>query len=151
MPTIEDAQIFNYARPEFERGKRAVRLCRGARMIAAIQVVKDGGETNLHAHPHMDGFWMVLSGRARFYNDETTVVAELGKYEGIYIPRNYQYWFESASSEPLEIMQVEAADMDFEELRGEKRRINYTPFTREDPEDLVTDAVVSSVASKDRT
>jgi mannose-6-phosphate isomerase-like protein (cupin superfamily) len=141
----EDAQVFKYERPEFETGKRAVRLCKNGRMTAAIQVVKTGGETNLHAHPHMDGFWMVLSGRARFYNDVETVVAELGPFEGIFIPRNYKYWFQSASEEPLELVQVEASDKDFNELKGQSRRVNYTPFTREDPADLVTDGVTAVV------
>jgi mannose-6-phosphate isomerase-like protein (cupin superfamily) len=145
----EDAQLFEYVQPEFKTGKRAVRLCKSNRMIAAIQVVKSGGETNLHAHPHMDGFWMVLSGRARFYNDKTTVVAELGRHQGIFIPKGYRYWFESASEEPLEIMQVEASDRDFGELKSDSRRINYTPFIREDPTDLISDGRTAAIPPAD--
>jgi mannose-6-phosphate isomerase-like protein (cupin superfamily) len=144
---VDEAQIFRYEQPSFERGKRAVRLVRSPRVTAAIQVVKDGGETNLHSHPHMDGFWMVLSGRARFYCDKTTVMADLGPLEGVFIPRNFKYWFEAASEEPLEIIQVECTDVDFAELRGERRRIDHTPFTRRDPADLISEGVVASVAA----
>lgn len=147
LAATEDAQIFRYEQPTFDRGKRAVRLVRSPRVTAAIQVVKDGGETNLHAHPHMDGFWMVLSGRARFYNDKTTVMAELGPLEGVFIPRNFKYWFEAASDEPLEIVQVECTDVDFAELRNERRRIDYTPVTRRDPADLITEGLIGTVAA----
>jgi mannose-6-phosphate isomerase-like protein (cupin superfamily) len=32
-----------------------------------IQVAKEGGENNLHYHANVDGFWMVLKGKAKFY------------------------------------------------------------------------------------
>jgi mannose-6-phosphate isomerase-like protein (cupin superfamily) len=100
-------------------------------LFATIQVVKEGGETNLHAHPHLDGVWFVMSGRARFYSDEHTLAAELGPHEGILIPRGAKYWFESAGDEPLEIFQVECADIPFrshDELMTERK--DYTPPRR---------------------
>jgi mannose-6-phosphate isomerase-like protein (cupin superfamily) len=69
--------------------------------------VREGGENNLHSHRGMDGFWMVLAGRVRFYGPGDVVIGEFGKYEGILIPRGEQYWFESASNdEELEILQM---------------------------------------------
>lgn len=66
------------------------------------------GKTNLHSHSSVDGFWMVLSGRVRFYGEDDVVLGEFGKHEGVMIPRNFKYWFESVGSEPLELLQVEA-------------------------------------------
>ena len=77
-------------------------------MIAAVQVVKKGGETNLHSHSAMDGLWFVLKGKAKFYGAEHVLLGEVGPHEGVFIPRGVSYWFESSSNEVLEILQVES-------------------------------------------
>lgn len=120
------SQVFRYAKPEFERGKRAIRLARTDRMFANVQIVKQGGENELHSHEHLDGFWMVLRGRARFYGDGDVVLGDFGPHEGILVPRNFAYWFESSGEEDLEILQVEAFDIaipvrDENALRGERK------------------------------
>ena len=38
------------------------------------------------------------------------MIAELGTHEGVFIPRNFAYWFEKVGEEDLEILQVEALD-----------------------------------------
>jgi mannose-6-phosphate isomerase-like protein (cupin superfamily) len=113
MGAEETAEIqrVKYTTPALKGPKTHVVLARTDRMLAAVQVVTKGGETNLHAHRHLDGLWFVLKGRARFYSDETTVAAELGAHEGVLVPRGAKYWFESAGSEPLEILQVESSDI----------------------------------------
>lgn len=105
------ARLFRYTKPETETRKTFVTLARTDRMLAYVQVLREGGENNLHSHGHLDGFWMVLKGRARFYGDGDRLLADLGPHEGILVPRNFRYWFESASPEPLELLQVEAADI----------------------------------------
>ncbi len=123
------AQTFHYTKPEFEKGKHFIRLARTDRMYANIQVIKQGGENNLHSHKHLDGFWFVLKGRARFYGEGDAVVADLGPHEGVLIPRNFAYWFESAGEEDLELLQVEAFDValpDMAAIRAD--RVNHTPL-----------------------
>jgi mannose-6-phosphate isomerase-like protein (cupin superfamily) len=105
------AKAFRYEKPEFEGGKRAVRLGRTDRMLANLQVVKQGGENELHSHRHLDGFWMVIRGHARFYGEGNALLGDFGPYEGIVIPRGFPYWFESTGGEDLEILQVEAFDI----------------------------------------
>lgn len=61
-------------------------------------------------HTAMDGFWFVLSGRARFYSEGDALVADLGPHEGILVPAGAKYWFESGDCEQLELLQVEAID-----------------------------------------
>jgi mannose-6-phosphate isomerase-like protein (cupin superfamily) len=108
--TIREPQVFKYEKPETDRPKANVVLSRTDISLGAVQVVRTGGETNLHAHKHMEGFWFVLAGRARFYTDNDEIVAELGKHEGVLIPRGYRYWFEAIEDEELEILQVESFD-----------------------------------------
>jgi hypothetical protein len=50
------------------------------------------------------------------------LLAELGPLQGIHLPRGFFYWFESASPETLEILQVEAID---KTVKNE--RLNATP------------------------
>lgn len=108
------AQVFRYERPDFKGVKRSVELCRSDILRGLVQVVNEGGENNLHAHTGDDAFWMVLGGAAKFYGEGDKLIAELKKHEGIFIPRGFKYWFESAGDEPLEILRVSARDQTVE-------------------------------------
>src|SRR5688572_25248442 len=110
-PERPGPRSFCYAKPEFDRGKQVVMLARTDRMIGLVQVLKEGGENNLHSHPHLDGFWMVLKGRVKFYGEGDVLLGDLGPNEGILIPRGSRYWFERAGDEDLEILQIEAFDV----------------------------------------
>ena len=101
--------MFRYERRELSGRKSAQILCRSDLLIAAVQAVGDGGETNLHVHNKLDGFWFVLRGRATFYTTDDEVVGVLGPLDGVLIPRGFPYWFESTGDETLEILQVEAS------------------------------------------
>lgn len=111
MSTTEaQAHVFKYERPELNgRSKKVVILGRTDISVGAVQLLSHGGENNLHSHQYLDGYWFVLSGRVRFYTTDDEVVADLGQYEGVLIPRGYPYWFESSSDEPLELLQFEAS------------------------------------------
>jgi mannose-6-phosphate isomerase-like protein (cupin superfamily) len=113
---IQEAKIFKYKTPEFEGVKKSMLLCNSDLMKVMVQVVKDGGENNLHSHTGDDAFWYVINGAVKFYG-------EFKKGEGILIPRGFQYWFESSASEPLEILRVTAKDQNVE-----NKRVNYTPL-----------------------
>ncbi len=118
-----------YERPEtLERQRTIVWLGRTDRLVADVQVVTEGGETNLHSHGHLDGFWYVLKGRAKFYGEDNVLLGDLGPNQGILLPRGSKYLFVSDSAEPLEILQVEVSDKPFrtqEELMAD--RTDYTP------------------------
>ena len=101
-----------YARPSALKFSRGVTmLVRSDIMIAAVQIFTEGaGERNLHSHDERDGFWFVLSGKARFYDLDDRVIAEPSAHEGVFVPRSVPYWFESIGPEPLEILQLQAID-----------------------------------------
>jgi mannose-6-phosphate isomerase-like protein (cupin superfamily) len=146
--TVSDSQavIFKYEKETSIGRKKVHSLCRTDRIYGAVQVVREGGETNLHSHTYLDGFWFVLSGRARFYTTDDEVLGELGPHEGILIPRGFPYWFERAGEDDLEIVQVEASSREaktVEEFAG--GRIDYTP-----PHPDLVKAGVSQAARADR-
>lgn len=111
-PPRGPAKVMKYVQPEEDfAGKALIRLVQSDILMGNVQVVREGGDNNLHSHAGMDGFWFVLKGKARFYGPENdTVIAELGPHQGVFIPRNFAYWFEKIGDEELEILQVEAID-----------------------------------------
>lgn len=105
-----EATVFKYQRPaELKRSKTIVDFFRGDIMNASVQVVREGGENNLHKHPTQDGFWMVLAGQVNFYGAGDKLLAELHPSEGIHIPRGFPYWFESTGETALELLHVVAS------------------------------------------
>jgi len=122
-----DAQVIHYERPALKDGQpKAVKmLARTDRAFLAMQLVRDGGENNLHSHAHVDGFWFVLSGRARFYTTDDELIAECGPLEGVVVPRGYPYWFESCGDDELELLQFEASDVALGEPNSD--RTDHTP------------------------
>lgn len=122
-------QVFRYKKPDLKGRPRAItRLFMSDLMCGLVQVISKGGETTLHSHAAMDGLWMVISGRARFYGENDAVIGEFGPLEGVYVPRDVKYWFECASeNEPLQILQVEGF------VRGQENK--YTSYGKESSED----------------
>ena len=113
----QEAKEFRYQTPQFEGVKKTLQVCNSDLMKVQVQVVKDGGENNLHTHTGDDAFWYVINGTVKFYGEGDKLVGEYKKGEGILIPRGYKYWFESASKEPLEILRVTAKDQNVENKR----------------------------------
>ena len=119
-------QKFAYVKPSSGTGgKLIVSLCQTDIIRGAVQVVREGGDNNLHSHTGMDGFWMVLRGRVRFYGPGDEILGEFGRHEGIAMPRNAQYWFESCGDEELELLQVVAFDRD---VKNERVDVNARKF-----------------------
>ena len=67
-------------------------------MKVQVQVVKNGGENNLHTHTGEDAFWYVISGAVKFYGEGDKLIGEYQKGEGIVIPRGFKYWIKRASA-----------------------------------------------------
>ena len=117
--------VFKYEKPApAPRPKQLAWLVKGELQQVVVQVVKDGGENNLHYHTSMDESWMVLKGRAVFWGDGDKVLAELGPHEGIFIPAGARYRFAKDGSEDLEILQVTAHDKTAPE---QENRFNVEP------------------------
>ncbi len=117
---IQAFKVFKIAPQLLDYGKTSNSLVRGEVISCGVQVIANGGETNLHAHKGNEAIWIVLSGAARFYTTEEREVATIGQYECIYIPESTPYWFESASEDNLVILRLGA------NVPGKERgRIDY--------------------------
>jgi mannose-6-phosphate isomerase-like protein (cupin superfamily) len=115
------------AQPERRKGKAYVKLVKSDLMQAEMQILTEGGENNMHSNPATDGFWWVVRGRARFY-DEDDQPTEIGAEQGIFVPRGVPYWFEKAGEDTLHLLHVSARSPNFGDV---PRRVNHRP--RNDP------------------
>jgi mannose-6-phosphate isomerase-like protein (cupin superfamily) len=86
--------------------KQIANLMRGDLLRLNVQIVKEGGENNLHYHSGGDTVWMVLKGAARFYGVGDKLLGEIGPNAGIHLPGGSRYWFEKVGPEDLEILQI---------------------------------------------
>ena len=113
LARIEEAEkgikSYRYQKPEGIGSEKArIELGRGGNVRGVIQVVKEGGENNLHYHTDADSLWMVLKGRVKFYGVDDELLGEYGPQEGIITPAYTRYWFESSGEDELELLQVGA-------------------------------------------
>ena len=113
----QDPKEFRHQTPEFPGVKKTWHVCNTDLMKVQVQVVKNGGENNLHTHTGEDAFWYVISGAVKFYGEGDKLIGEYKKGEGIVIPRGFKYWFESGAPEQLEILRVTAKDQNIENKR----------------------------------
>ncbi len=99
-------QTIKYERPQSDKVKDVNWLMRTDQVVAVVQVVKDGGENNLHYHTNADQVYFVLAGAVRFYGVGDALIGEAGPQQGIFIPGGSRYWFEKAGETDLEMLQL---------------------------------------------
>ncbi len=103
------AQTFRLRTQLLSKGRSHTILasCQGeaSAMNIAIKCYAEGGENEFHAHGKEDHTFVVLQGRARFYQPDEAP-RELGRNEGILIPAGALYKFEVACAEPLVLLRV---------------------------------------------
>ena len=98
---------FSYAKPaRTGKPKDISWLVQSGMIKCLMQVVRDGGENNLHYHTNSETIWMVMRGRVRFYGNGDKVLGEFGPEEGILMPGGARYWFEKVGDGDLELLQV---------------------------------------------
>jgi len=99
------ASFFKMRAQLLEQGRTNTPLARTENMSAILKVYASGGENGLHTHPNEDHTFVVLQGKARYYDAEGGYT-DLGKHEGIMLPAGAYYWFEAISEEPLVLLRV---------------------------------------------
>ena len=117
----KNIQLFAFARPDdIPENRRAdVRLCKGEILRGTVQILPKGFANSLHYHPAAEGFWMVLSGKVRFYGHDSQFLGEFGPMGGVLIPRNGRYWFTQEGDEEAHLLQIRGDAND-----GSKSRVD---------------------------
>ena len=131
MENLQGFELFEIKPQMVSRGKKSQRLARTDLIGASVQVAAEGGETNMHSHPHTDSIWIVLDGEATFYGagpgGSDKVAAKMKKNSGLLLKRGTPYWFESSGTTPLVILHLTARDPN---AKSENSRVNFRPRTR---------------------
>ena len=70
-------QTFSYEKPRIRPSPRPSPALRKRSLRLIVQVVKEGGDNNLHYHTKADGSWVVLKGRVRFYGAGDKVIERI--------------------------------------------------------------------------
>jgi mannose-6-phosphate isomerase-like protein (cupin superfamily) len=109
---------------------KVTRLYDGGDMIEfSVEKVDRGGDVGLHAHTGAEGAWYVLGGTARFHG-EGGVHLDLPANQGVFIPTNVAYGFESVGDETLEILHIKGRDVRI----PESARVDIEPKSRGEAE-----------------
>jgi quercetin dioxygenase-like cupin family protein len=100
-------QVYQIRTPLLRQGRLDTVLADTGNMQVRVKCYAAGGENALHTHPGEDHTFVVLAGKARFWGNEGEV-ATLERNQGIMLPANCFYWFESCADEPLVLLRVGA-------------------------------------------
>jgi len=85
-----------------------------------VRVLREGGETVMHAHTANEAIWLVVQGGVTFYDENDQPVAELGPNDGLLVPRGTRYWFSKTSKEDTIILRFGAVAQN-----DPNTRVNY--------------------------
>jgi mannose-6-phosphate isomerase-like protein (cupin superfamily) len=133
-----EAATFKLKTPLITGGRSHTPLAKTEHMNVGLNYYAPGRKNRLHTHPGEDHTFLVVDGQATFYNKEhqPTVV---NKGEGILLPENHYYYFESTGDRPLALFRVSAKKSNPKVVRvdadGNKR-------TEEENDYIVVDGAV---------
>ena len=102
-------EVSVFEEPKMSRGRAIIRMGNVAGVRPIAQVFGPGdGEIHTHSHPDEDGYWFVLSGKAKFYDRHDEVIAERGPHQALLMPHGFPYWFENAGDTNMSLLRVAA-------------------------------------------
>jgi len=105
VATRQEAKFFKMRAQMLEKGRTNTPLARTDNLWAILKVYASGGENGLHTHPNEDHTFLVLQGKARYYDADGNHT-DVGRHEGIMLPAGAYYWFEAISKEPLVLVRI---------------------------------------------
>ena len=90
-------------------GRSDLPIAATERMTVILKSYAEGGENEIHAHPHEDHVFVVLQGQASFHGPggELKVAST---YDGVVLPAGTFYRFVSSGAVPLVMLRVGCAE-----------------------------------------
>ena len=105
--TQPTAQVFSLKAPLLSSGNQDTEVYTTDLMWAHVKVYAEGGENDLHAHPAEEHAFIVLDGKATFV-DGDGVKTEVGRNEGILLPKGAFYRFVNSGDSNLVMLRIGA-------------------------------------------
>jgi mannose-6-phosphate isomerase-like protein (cupin superfamily) len=130
VETKVTATFFDLRTPYLEQGRTTDIRAKTDLMTITAKVYAEGGENAMHHHVHEDHSFIVLEGEATFHIETDENATVCGKYEGVLLPKDVNYWFESSGEGNLVMVRFGALHQGVERAR-------LTPTGRDIPGDSV--------------
>jgi len=111
------AQVIKLEAPLLSLGRDNHPLVRTDLMSLTLKVYAEGGENAMHYHLNEEHTFIVLQGEATFHLDTEENTQVVRQYEGVFLPKGAQYYFQSTGNENLVLLRVGAPG-----IRGEEGR-----------------------------
>jgi mannose-6-phosphate isomerase-like protein (cupin superfamily) len=92
------------------KGRSDLPMAATERMTVILKSYAEGGENEVHAHPHEDHLFVVLQGQASFYGPRDEL-KRANPYDGVVLPAGTFYRFVSSGDVPLVMLRVGCADV----------------------------------------
>jgi mannose-6-phosphate isomerase-like protein (cupin superfamily) len=89
-------------------GRSDVPIAATERMTVILKSYAEGGENEIHAHPHEDHVFVVLQGQASFHGPRGELKVA-NPYDGVVLPAGAFYRFVSSGEVPLVMLRVGCA------------------------------------------
>ena len=102
-----EASTFKLKTPHITGGRSHTPLAQTEHMTIGLNYYIPGRKNKLHTHPGEDHTFVVMDGQATFYNKDHQPTV-LNKGEGIILPENHYYYFQSTGDRPLALFRVSA-------------------------------------------
>lgn len=134
-PTTE---FFRLRAPLLSQGRLDEVLSETELMQIRMKVYAEGGENTLHTHTSQDHSFIVLQGRAVFYDKEGNS-RTVGRYEGVMLPRGAYYWFHAEEGEPLVMLRIAAKS---ESQTGPRLNIHGQPMAGDSEENKQVEPII---------
>ena len=115
------AEVFKLEAPLLSLGRDNHPLIRSEGMSLTLKVYAEGGENAMHYHLNEEHSFIVLQGEATFHLDTDENTRVVGQWEGVYLPKGAQYYFQSTGDENLVLLRVGAPGIRGEEGRRDPR------------------------------
>ena len=102
------AEIFQLKAPLLSLGRDNWPLVRTDLVSLTLKVYAEGGENAMHYHTNEEHSFIVLQGEATFHLDTDENTHVIHQWEGVFLPKGAQYYFQSSGDENLVLLRVGA-------------------------------------------
>jgi mannose-6-phosphate isomerase-like protein (cupin superfamily) len=104
--TLTKDGVFDLRTPLLKQGLTSDVRAKTDHLTVTIKVYANGGENLMHSHTNQDHFFVVLAGQAVFHLEREGNIRTLNKYEGVMIPKDMEYKFQSAGDGNLVMLRA---------------------------------------------
>jgi mannose-6-phosphate isomerase-like protein (cupin superfamily) len=106
--TLTEDGVFSFRTALLKQGITSDLRAKTDHLTITLKVYANGGENEMHSHAAEDHVFFVLAGQATFHIGTDENVKVLNAFEGVMLPKDTEYWFQSSSEGNLVMLRAGA-------------------------------------------